>query len=155
MNSRRFLATGIVLLVIVGAALLPDVRSALLPNGGATVALGPPRFVEETSSAGIDHLYEGAFEYAAGGGVAAFDCSGDGKPDLYFAGAERPAALYRNDSPIGGALRFTPLPDPATDLVRGTGAYPIDIDGYGIVVLVVLRNGDNVLLLGLGGCRFE
>ena len=155
MKSRRFLATGVVLLVIVGVALLPDVRSALVGSGASPVALGPPRFVEETSSAGVDHLYDGAFEYAAGGGVAAFDCSGDGKPDLYFAGGSRPAALYRNDSPIGGALRFTRLPDPATDLVRVTGAYPIDIDGDGIVDLVVLRNGDNVLLRGLGGCRFE
>src|SRR5256885_694892 len=114
MDSRRFLVTGIVLLVIVGVALLPDVRSALVASGGSPVALGPPRFVEETSSAGIDHLYDGEFEYAAGGGVAAFDCSGDGKPDLYFAGASRSAALYRNDSPIGGSsrlpLHFRPPP---------------------------------------------
>src|SRR2546430_5875257 len=155
MNSRRFLVTGIVLLVIVGVALLPDVRTAPLTSGEPEVALGPPRFVEETSSAGIDHLYDGEFEYAAGGGVAAFDCSGDGKPDLYFAGASRSAALYRNDSPIGGTLRFTRIADPATDLMRVTGAYPIDIDGDGIVDIVTLRNGENVLLRGLGGCRFE
>jgi hypothetical protein len=129
MNPRRFLSIGIAILVIVGLALLPDMRSALLASGVPAVALGAPRFVEETSSAGIDHLY------LAGGG--------------------RPAALYRNDSPVGGTLRFTRLPDPATDLARVTGAYPIDIDGDGIVDLVVLRNGDNVLLRGLGGCRFE
>jgi hypothetical protein len=35
-----------------------------------------------------------------------------------------------------------------------TGAYPIDIDGDGITDLVVLRNGETVLLRGLGGCRF-
>ena len=35
------------------------------------------------------------------------------------------------------------------------GAYPIDIDGDGITDLVVLRNGENVLLRGLGGCRFQ
>src|SRR6202011_1215652 len=36
-----------------------------------------------------------------------------------------------------------------------TGAYPIDIDGDGLTDLVVLRNGENILLRGLGGCRFE
>jgi len=36
-----------------------------------------------------------------------------------------------------------------------TGAYPIDIDGDGITDLAVLRNGETVLLRGLGGCRFE
>ena len=35
------------------------------------------------------------------------------------------------------------------------GAYPIDIDGDGITDLVVLRNGGNVLLRGIGDCRFE
>ena len=35
------------------------------------------------------------------------------------------------------------------------GAYPIDIDGDGITDLVVLRNGENVLLRGLGDCQFE
>ena len=36
-----------------------------------------------------------------------------------------------------------------------TGAYPLDIDGDGTVDLAVLRIGENVLLRGLGGCRFE
>ena len=45
--------------------------------------------------------------------------------------APNPAALYRNESPVGGALRFAQVPDPATDLTSVTGAYPIDIDGDG------------------------
>src|SRR5207302_7476033 len=109
----------------------------------------------ETATSGIDHVYEGGPTFAVGGGVAAFDCMGDGKPDLYIAGGSRPAALYRNDSAIGGALKFTRLPDPATDLTAVNGAYPIDIDGDGVVDLAVLRNGETVLLRGLGGCRFE
>jgi hypothetical protein len=119
------------------------------------VALGAPHFVEETAGAGLDHVYDGGFEYATGGGVAVFDCNGDGKPDLYLAGGSNSAALYRNDGPVGGALRFTRLPGPATDLTRVNGAYPIDIDGDGILDLVLLRNGENVLLRGLGDCRFE
>src|SRR5258708_25788656 len=118
-------------------------------------ALGPPRFVDETATSGIDHVYAGPFEYAVGGGVAVFDCSGDGKPDLYLAGGSNPAALYRNDSPVGGPLHFTRLSDPATDLIGVVCAYPIDIDGAGLDDLGVLRNGETVLLHGLGGCRFE
>ena len=118
-------------------------------------ALAPPRFVEETSAAGITHAYEGDFEYFTGGGVAAFDCDGDGKPELYLAGGSAPAALYHNDSPVGGALRFTRLPSAITDLTDVTGAYPLDIDGDGVVDLAVLRHGGNVLLRGLGQCRFE
>ena len=36
-----------------------------------------------------------------------------------------------------------------------TGAYPLDIDGDGRVDLAILRLGENVILRGLGGCRFE
>jgi enediyne biosynthesis protein E4 len=155
----------------------PVVRAALLVAavGAAVVAgligtmavmnlLGPkappsamvsPRFVDETQTAGLAHTYGGGSDFAVGGGVAVFDCNADGKPDLYLAGGANPAALYRNDSPIGGSLHFTKLSDPATDLTAVNGAYPLDIDGDGVVDLVLLRNGQNILLRGLGDCRFE
>src|SRR5438034_1878245 len=155
MDSRRALIVGVALLAIVGFGLVPDVRSALPAGRGPAVALGAPRYVEETATAGVDHMYGGGFEYATGGGVSAFDCNGDGKPDLYLAGGSGAAALYRNESPIGGTLRFTRIRDAVTDLAGATGAYPIDIDGDGVTDLAVLRNGENVLLRGLGGCRFE
>jgi hypothetical protein len=151
---RRGLAIGIVAVVGVGAAIV-GASDALPAMGTLSVALDAPRFVDETASAGVEHVYGGGFEYAVGGGVAAFDCSGDGKPDLYLAGGSNSAALYRNDSPVGGALRFTRLRDPATDLSGVNGAYPIDIDGDGMTDIVVLRTGETVFLRGLGGCRFE
>src|SRR2546428_11790612 len=144
-------AIGALLVAIVAGVASTGVLSRSPPS----VALAAPHFVEETAIAGVQHTYDGGFEYAAGGGVAVFDCDGDGRPDLYLAGGSGSAALYRNDSPVGGALRFTRLRDPVTDLTAVNGAYPIDIDGDGITDLAVLRNGENVLLRGLGGCRFQ
>ncbi len=115
----------------------------------------PPRFVDETAASGIDHNYEGDFEFFVGGGVAVFDCDADGRSELFVAGGSEPAALYRNDSSVGGALRFEQQISPITDLTDVTGAYPLDVDGDGRVDLAVLRRGGNVLLRGAGDCRFE
>jgi len=143
----------VVIVALVGVAVIGV--GVLGIGRGTTTVLGPPHYVEETASSGIVHTYDGGTNYSVGGGVAVLDCNSDGKPDLFLAGGADPAALYRNDSPVGGALRFTALHDPATDLTAVTGAYPIDIDGDGNVDLVILRIGENVLLRGLGDCRFE
>jgi enediyne biosynthesis protein E4 len=149
--------SGLVLAAAVAALCIAAIAGAATSGvfvGRTPGALGTPVFVDETATSGIAHTYDGGFDFAAGGGVAAFDCNGDGKPDLYAAGGSGAAALYRNDSTAGGALRFTKLTDPTTDLAGAIGAYPIDIDSDGIVDLVILRVGENVLLRGLGGCRF-
>lgn len=114
-----------------------------------------PHFVDDTAAAGIDHRYDGGFEFFVGGGVAAFDCDNDRRPDLYFAGGTDSSALYRNESDVGGTLRFTRIESPITDLTEVTGAYPIDIDGDDHVDIAVLRLGENVILRGLGECEFE
>lgn len=119
------------------------------------VAMEPPQFVEQAEAAGLLHVYDGEFAFFVGGGVAVFDCDGDQRPDLYLAGGTNPASLFRNEAEVGGELRFTRLGDPATDLTGVTGAYPLDIDSDGHTDLAVLRVGENVLLRGLGGCRFE
>jgi len=140
--------------VAVGAAALLVAGGALFGPWRAS-ASGAPHFVEEAAAAGLDHVYDGDFYYYVGGGVAVFDCDGDGREDLYVAGGARPAALFRNESPVGGALRFARLAAASTDLDHVVGAYPLDIDGDGTLDLVVLRLGENVLLRGTGDCRFE
>lgn len=117
--------------------------------------MGPPRFVDETESSGIDHTYDGEYPFSVGGGVAVLDCDDDGRPDLFIAGGADEAALYRNLSPVGGALNFVAVDDTVVDLSGVLGAYPIDFDGDANVDLMVLRDGENVALRGLGGCRFE
>ena len=141
---------GLVVALLAAAGIVVALRA-----GGSSGEADAPRFVEEAQAAGIDHVYDGEFEHFVGGGVAAFDCDDDGRPELYLAGGSEPAALYRNQSPIGGATRFAQLPSPVTDLTAVTGAYPLDIDSDSTMDLVVLRRGGNVVLRGLGDCRFE
>jgi hypothetical protein len=147
----RYVASGAIFVVAVIAGVLA--WQYLQPRSVTPQqALAAPRFVEELA---IQHVYDGGPAFAVGGGVAAFDCNGDGLPELYVAGGSGPAAMFHNDSAVGGALRFSRVSDVATDLVDVNGAYPIDIDGDGLTDLVVLRNGETVLLRGLGDCRFE
>ena len=138
-----------------------------LPPAVALAAESPvqvPRFVDETASSGLQHIYrygsteqvpQGGHEFAVGGGLAVLDCDDDGRPDLYLAGGSGTASLFRNVSQPGGQLRFARIADDTTDLAQVSGAYPIDVDGDGIDDLVTLRRGENVLLRGLGECRFE
>lgn len=116
-----------------------------------------PHLEEQAAAAGIDHRYEGPWEFFVGGGVAAFDCNSDRRPDLFMAGGTSPAALYRNVSETGGALRFEPvvLDIPEQDRKRVLGAYPVDIDNDGFLDLAVLRLGRNLLLKGGPDCTFE
>jgi hypothetical protein len=153
-RDLAWLAGGVVGGAAVALAVIFGVR-ALVAADEPPTASAPPQLVEETATAGIEHSYDGDFLFFVGGGVAVFDCDDDGLPDVYLAGGANPAALFHNDSPIGGALQFSHLPDPATDLTEVTGAYPLDIDGDRHLDLAVLRVGGNVLLRGLGECRFE
>jgi hypothetical protein len=154
--SARWPLAGLVALVaIAGLVAAAVLVGAVQPAATPLTAPPAPHFVEEARTAGIDHAYQGEFEFFVGGGVAVFDCDDDGRPELYLAGGSEPAALYLNDSPLTGSLRFTHLADATTDLPRVVGAYPLDIDSDGKTDLAVLRHGENVLLRGLGECRFE
>lgn len=118
----------------------------------AGAAASSPVFEDASDAVPATHIYSGGWEHFVGGGVAVFDCNADTRPDIFAAGGTNPAHLFV--SRAGGDLAF----DIGTGIpaVTGvTGAYPIDIDGDGLIDLAILRVGQNQLLRGLGDCRFE
>jgi hypothetical protein len=112
-----------------------------------------PRFVEETQPAGLEHVFSGEWEFIVGGGVATFDCSGDGLPEIAMAGGTAPAALFRNRSDTQG-LHFERATS-GLELTDVSGVYALDIDADAVTDVVLLRVGENVVMRGLGDCRFE
>ena len=122
------------------------IRAAALLLALAAPAAAEPRF--EPVDVPL-HTYAGGWEHFVGGGLAAFDCDGDARPELLAAGGANPMTLLRNR----GAMRFER--DPAfPEIVGATGAYALDLDGDGPLDLVVLRVGPDLALRGDGACGF-
>ena len=74
--TRRATSIAAVIALVVAVAGVAWVATGM----GAGASRGVPLFVEEARSAGIEHRYEGEFEYFVGGGVAVLDCDADGRP---------------------------------------------------------------------------
>ncbi len=113
-----------------------------------------PLYEEQARAAGLQHRYEGPWEYFVGGGVATFDCNHDRLPELFIAGGINDSGLYVNESKIAGELKFTLQDRPTTRIKQVTGAYPVNLDDDEWVDLVVLRVGENRLLKGGPNCSF-
>jgi hypothetical protein len=111
-------------------------------------------FLDRQDALGEPHVYGGGWEHFVGGGVAVFDCDDNGFPELFAAGGENPARLWRNVTPAPGA---PPAFDDGAlpELTGVTGAWPLDIDSDGLPDLAVMRAGANLLLRGEGDCRFS
>jgi enediyne biosynthesis protein E4 len=144
MSARSLTQIGILAVVLVGSFVRPAKADPLIPH-----------FIDETASSGLNSVYKGDWQYMVGGGVAAFDCEGNGLPDLFVAGGENKAKLFLNQSRPAGNLRFKEATNSGLEFDHVTGAYPIDIDGDGIMDLVVLRVGENKIMRGLGHCKFQ
>lgn len=120
----------------------------------ATVATANPVLFEPRPLP--QHVYAGGWEHFVGGGVAAFDCNGDLLPELYAAGGSNPAQLFLNTTGAPGAkLSYSAETPDDLSLTGVTGAYPLDIDGDGVLDLAILRAGPDLLLQGLGNCAFQ
>lgn len=150
-NTRKIEAINLRPILLPVTAFLAAVAASLPASGAAPEV---PHFVEEAATAGVNSRFDGDWEYVVGGGVAAFDCDDNGLPELLIAGGVNKSKFYRNRSKPGGQLKFQEE-RAGLEFTGVTGAYPIDIDGDGIVDLVILRVGEDVVLRGLGGCRFE
>ena len=111
-----------------------------------------PNFVEETGPSGLGSRFDG--DYVVGGGVASFDCNGDKLPDLLLSGGSNKAKFYRNVSAVGGALAFKEETS-GLEIDRVIGTYPLDIDSDGKADLVLLRDGEDLVMRGLGDCKIE
>ncbi|SLN44723.1 FG-GAP repeat protein [Aquimixticola soesokkakensis] len=112
-------------------------------------------FHDESDRLPLAHRYEGGMEYALGGGLAVFDCNGDGLPEILAAGGAGPARLFVNRSEPLGALAFEEGALPVESALGVIGAYALDIDDDGMTDLAVLRRGENAFLRGDGACGFE
>jgi hypothetical protein len=142
MHAGSLIASTMLLL----AALLP---ARAIAGGGMPI----PSFIEEAKTAGVVAQYDGDWEYMVGGGVGTFDCNGDMLPDMAVAGGTSPASFFRNVSKRGAGLRFEREAS-GLELDGVTAIYPLDIDSDRNVDIVLLRVGENVVMRGLGNCRF-
>jgi len=116
-----------------------------------------PSFLAAQEFTPIDvgqHIYDGGWEHYVGGGVAAFDCDGDHLPELYAAGGDNPATLFRNNSQPNREVEFSQETPEELRISGVIGAYPLDIDSDQRIDLVVLRVGENLLLKGGPDCSF-
>ncbi|WP_299351123.1 CRTAC1 family protein [uncultured Shimia sp.] len=126
-------------------------KLALVALLASSPSLAEPVFQREVVP---HHIYGGGWEHFVGGGVAVFDCNDDRFPDLFVAGGENPAQLLVNTSEPRGSLTFQPQADEMIAVTGATGAYPMDVDNDGVLDLVVLRIGENVILKGGDSCSF-
>jgi hypothetical protein len=132
---------------LLGASAL---ASAASPAKEVTV----PKFIEESAAAGMVSRYEDDNDYFVGGGTAVFDCDNDGMPEVFIAGGLNTSKFFRNRSLRGGPIKLEETRS-GLEMAGTIGAYPLDIDGDGIVDLVILRVGQVEVYRGAGGCNFE
>ena len=149
--------------------------AAPLP-AAAPVPVPTVKFTDVTAAAGITFRHsngargEKLLPETMGGGVAWIDFDADGDPDLLFINSTfwpddprraegRPSptlSLWRNDTPRGGAPKFTDVTaGSGLDVeIYGMGAACGDFDNDGLVDIFVTAVGTDRLFRNLGGGKF-
>lgn len=181
-TQRALWRSALLLLVVVAAVLAVffwqgQNQPVAADDAAAAEQLVPAvRFTDITREAGITFVHESGaageklLPETMGGGVAFFDFDGDGDQDLLFvngrrwpwdadAGDQAPttAALYRNDTPRGGPVRFTDITaGSGLDVpLYGMGVAIGDYDGDGLPDVYLTAVGGNRLFRNLGGGKFR
>ena len=125
-------------------------------RGAGWAAIGGRTYPFWTCQSGRpEHTYDGGWEHFVGGGLAVFDCNDDSRPDLVAAGGSNSPLLLRNVSTASGPVQFEETTPDTLDLTGTVGAYPMDVDNDGLLDVVILRVGPDVVLKGIGDCNFE
>ncbi|HMB46876.1 MAG TPA: VCBS repeat-containing protein, partial [Afifellaceae bacterium] len=150
---RQFISAAVSLIIVLAGA-----GSAL--GGAQETGTEPeiPHFREISALSELKHSFDSDAEFSIGGGAAAFDCDGDKDADLFVAGGNAVAGLFRNMYEPGTPLKFENISVNLglrdADSRRASGGYALDFDNDGDVDLFVMRFGQNWLLENDGNCNF-
>jgi hypothetical protein len=137
-------------LMSVGLVSIALVAAGFAHPAAAQDTVAVPSFVEETAGAGIDSVNAREWEYMAGGGVATIDIKHEGFPDIMLAGGDRPPSSIATPA-RRRRLHFET--QKATSSWMGDGRHPLTSMATASLS-VLLRVGENVVMRGIGNCRF-
>ncbi|MCH2145128.1 MAG: CRTAC1 family protein [Phycisphaerales bacterium] len=131
-----------------------------------TAASMPPftaSFTDVAAEAGVTKVQstgatgERLLPETMGSGIALGDLDGDQDADLLLLSYGSTPALYRNDSPQGGPIRFTDVTDASGlgEILHSTTSALGDFDGDGRVDVLIGTVGPDRLFRNTGSLRFE
>lgn len=161
-----FLLVVVVVLVnLMAPEVFEDSSQSMQPTQLTAADLEPftATFTDVASSSGVTAVQstgakgERLLPETMGSGIALGDFDGDRDDDLLLLSVGSTPTLYRNDSPLGGPIRFTDVTDGSGlgSILNSTTAALGDYDGDGRIDILVGTLDADHLLRNLGDLRFE